>query len=125
MSGMAARPSSRSTPTCRTPSSPPTCSATCRGGAKRSPCSNHFARGGTRLPASSPRNLRHQARADECSVSPEAHAIRQGWNEVLDELEADLAADHELIEKAIIPSNPTAWQPPQHLGAIPIELRER
>jgi hypothetical protein len=58
-------------------------------------------------------------------VSPEAHAIRQGWNEVLDELEADLAADHELIEKAIIPSNPTAWQPPQHLGAIPIELRER
>lgn len=58
-------------------------------------------------------------------MSPEAHAIRQGWNEVLDELEADLAADHELIENAIIPSNPTAWQPPQHLGAIPIELRER
>jgi len=58
-------------------------------------------------------------------VSPDARAIRQGWNEVLDELEADLAADHELIENSIVPSNPTAWQPPQHLGAIPIELRER
>lgn len=58
-------------------------------------------------------------------MSPDAHAIWQGWNEVLDGLEADLAADHKMLEKDIIPSNPTAWQPPQHLGAIPIELRER
>ncbi len=58
-------------------------------------------------------------------MSPEAHAIRQGWTDVLDELEADLAADRALIEQAIIPSNPTAWEPPLHLGAIPIELRTR
>jgi hypothetical protein len=58
-------------------------------------------------------------------VSPEAHAIQQGWRDVLNELEADLASDKELIERSIIPSRPTAWEPPQHLGPIPIELRSR
>lgn len=44
---------------------------------------------------------------------------------MLDELEADLAADRDLIERAIIPTQPTAWEPPLHLGPIPIELRSR
>lgn len=58
-------------------------------------------------------------------MSPDTHAIRQGWTDVLDELETDLAADRELIERAIVPNHPTAWLPPQHLGPIPIDLRER
>ena len=58
-------------------------------------------------------------------MSPEAHAIRQGWVDVLDELEADLAADRAMIEQAVIPTQPTAWEPPHHLGPIPIHLRER
>lgn len=58
-------------------------------------------------------------------MSPDAHAIRQGWLEVLDGLESDLATDRELIERAIIPTQPTAWEPPLHLGPIPIELRAR
>ncbi|MEX1080062.1 MAG: hypothetical protein WED09_13245 [Homoserinimonas sp.] len=58
-------------------------------------------------------------------MSPEAHAIRQGWLDVLAELEADLATDAELLERDIVPSRPSAWSPPQHLGPIPIDLRER
>ena len=58
-------------------------------------------------------------------MSPEAHAIRQGWLEVLDGMEADLAADRELLERGILPTQPTAWEAPQHLGPIPIALRER
>lgn len=60
-----------------------------------------------------------------CWVSPEAHARRTGWIEVLDELEADLVADQALLERAIVPTNPTVWTPPSHLGAIPIALRDR
>ncbi|HEU4807893.1 MAG TPA: hypothetical protein VFT01_06485 [Homoserinimonas sp.] len=58
-------------------------------------------------------------------MSPESHAIRQGWLEVLDGLESDLAVDRALIERAIVPTQPTAWEPPQHLGPIPIDLRGR
>lgn len=58
-------------------------------------------------------------------MSPEAHAIRAGWLEVLDEMEADLAADHALLARAIVPTRPTAWTPPHYLGAIPIDLRDR
>lgn len=51
--------------------------------------------------------------------------MRSGWIEVLDELEADLAADRELLERAIVPTRPTAWTPPSYLGAMPIALRDR
>ena len=62
---------------------------------------------------------------DGFSVSPEAHAIRQGWLEVLESMEADLASDRMLLDRGIVPTQPTAWEPPQHLGPIPIALRER
>ena len=58
-------------------------------------------------------------------MSPDAHAIRPGWLEVLESLEADLANDRILLDSGILPSQPTAWEPPQHLGPIPIGLRER
>ena len=58
-------------------------------------------------------------------MSPDTHAIQQGWLDVLDQLESDLAADRALIERAVLPTQPTAWEPPQHLGPIPIGLRGR
>jgi hypothetical protein len=58
-------------------------------------------------------------------VSPDAHAIRQGWLEVLESMETDLANDRILLDSGILPTQPTAWEPPQHLGPIPIALRER
>ena len=56
-------------------------------------------------------------------MSPDSHAIHRGWLDVLDGMESDLAADRALLEREILPTNPTAWKPPQHLGPIPIELR--
>jgi hypothetical protein len=58
-------------------------------------------------------------------VSPDAHAIRQGWLQALDELEASLAADCDLLDYGVLPTQPSSWEPPQHLGPIPIDLRER
>lgn len=58
-------------------------------------------------------------------MSPESHTIRQGWLEVLDGLESDLAASRALIERAVVPTRPTTWEPPQHLGPIPVDLRGR
>jgi hypothetical protein len=58
-------------------------------------------------------------------VSPEAHQIRQGWVEVLEGLESDLAHDRDLLDHGVVPTQPSAWEPPQHLGPIPIELRDR
>lgn len=58
-------------------------------------------------------------------MSPDAYAIHKGWVDVLDSMEADLETDRMLIEQSVVPSNPTTWEPPQHLGPIPIELRPR
>ncbi len=58
-------------------------------------------------------------------MSPDAYAIRTGWVEVLDTMEAGLEADRMLIDRAILPEHTTRWEPPQHLGPIPIELRGR
>jgi len=58
-------------------------------------------------------------------VSPEAHQIRQGWVEVLEGLESDLANDRNLLDHGVLPTQPSAWEPPAHLGPIPIELRDR
>lgn len=58
-------------------------------------------------------------------MSPDAHAIRQGWLDVLSEMEAGLATDAALLEGDIVSTRPTAWSSPQHLGPIPIDLRER
>ncbi|MHA6669655.1 hypothetical protein ACX3O0_12380 [Homoserinimonas sp. A447] len=58
-------------------------------------------------------------------MSPEAHAIRQGWVEALEGLESDLANDRHLLDHGVVPTQPSAWQPPQHLGPIPIDLRDR
>ena len=58
-------------------------------------------------------------------MSPETHAIRQGWVETLEGLESDLASDRELLDHGVVPTQPSAWEPPHHLGPIPIDLRER
>ena len=58
-------------------------------------------------------------------MSPDAYAIHTGWIEVLDTMEAGLEADRMLIDRDILPEHTTNWEPPQHLGPIPIELRER
>ena len=58
------------------------------------------------------------------SVSPDTNAVRTGWLDVLDRMEADLAADAATFARASYPIG-TEWSAPAHLGPMPIDLTDR
>lgn len=57
-------------------------------------------------------------------MSPDTNAVRTGWLDVLDRLEAELAAGAVTFARA---SNPIGveWIAPAHLGPMPLDLTDR
>ena len=60
------------------------------------------------------------------TVTPDSHRspATGGWEELLDRLEADLAALDAMLDDGEVVPLPL-WAPPSDLGPVPAELRDR